>query len=269
MTEKRPDLPAAIDSVVARAMAKQPSERFALATVLMNAVRLALGDLAGPPPNAEPAPEKPPRPTSDSPIVAPISGALPGLRLVVTVGNAAGAQIEVEDELEIGRMARGDGNLAGDIEISRRHARIWRDGSAYMLEDLGSMNGTFVNGRRLEAPFTLSSGDEIQMGGTTVVVGSIAAATPAHEPLAEPAAPERAGPEPGVPSLAPEALQPEAAPPEPVAGPPGEREPFLTPAEPVPPTGELPVVGPGSARVAPRRNRSRERRSHRRARGGI
>jgi PAS domain S-box-containing protein len=47
--------------------------------------------------------------------------------------------------------------------ISRHHARIVRRGDGYYLEDLQSLNGTFVNGRRLEEPTRLDSGDRIQI----------------------------------------------------------------------------------------------------------
>ena len=58
-------------------------------------------------------------------------------------------------------------------KISRRHAKIWRDGTSFMLEDLGSSNGTTVEGAsnnpfRLPAhqPYRLSSGDRIKIGDT-------------------------------------------------------------------------------------------------------
>lgn len=56
-------------------------------------------------------------------------------------------------------------------KVSRRHARIWRDGEAYRVEDLGSVNGTVINDIiRLEPrrPHTLDSGDRIKLGETTL-----------------------------------------------------------------------------------------------------
>jgi DNA-binding response OmpR family regulator len=50
-----------------------------------------------------------------------------------------------------------------DRQVSRRHARIRRDGSEFYLEDLSSKNGTFVNGRELNEPYHLQDGDEIQI----------------------------------------------------------------------------------------------------------
>src|SRR5262249_31973703 len=56
-------------------------------------------------------------------------------------------------------------------KVSRRHARIWREGEAYKVEDLGSVNGTVINDIiRLEPrqPRQLDSGDRIKMGETTL-----------------------------------------------------------------------------------------------------
>lgn len=75
---------------------------------------------------------------------------------------------------------------------SRRHAEIRRAGSEYVLSDLGSANGTFVNGQRLAAPHTLRPGDIFQIGddtfrfdappalSPTVPVGDVAPQQPAQ-----------------------------------------------------------------------------------------
>lgn len=95
----------------------------------------------------------------------------PVARLEVVSGKATGMSIVVEDELLIGRHADGAGRLAEDDEISRSHARLSLDGAGFCaIEDLGSTNGTFVNGLRISTPQTLSEGDSIEVGGTTLVV---------------------------------------------------------------------------------------------------
>jgi pSer/pThr/pTyr-binding forkhead associated (FHA) protein len=92
-------------------------------------------------------------------------------RLEVVAGRAIGMSILLDDELLIGRHADGAGRLADDEEISRSHARISLDRSGFCaIEDLGSTNGTFVNGLRVSGPQTLSVGDTIEVGGTTLVV---------------------------------------------------------------------------------------------------
>ena len=54
-----------------------------------------------------------------------------------------------------------------DRRASRRHARILWDGESGTLEDLGSTNGTLLNGRRITAPEILRDGDEIAIGSAT------------------------------------------------------------------------------------------------------
>jgi pSer/pThr/pTyr-binding forkhead associated (FHA) protein len=92
-------------------------------------------------------------------------------RFEVVAGRAIGMSILLDDELLIGRHADGAGRLADDDEISRSHARLSLDRSGFCaIEDLGSTNGTFVNGLRITGPQTLSVGDTIEVGGTTLVV---------------------------------------------------------------------------------------------------
>jgi pSer/pThr/pTyr-binding forkhead associated (FHA) protein len=92
-------------------------------------------------------------------------------RFEVVAGRAIGMSILLDDELLIGRHADGAGRLADDDEISRSHARISLDRSGFCaIEDLGSTNGTFVNGLRIAGPQTLSVGDTVEVGGTTLVV---------------------------------------------------------------------------------------------------
>lgn len=69
----------------------------------------------------------------------------------------------------IGRE-EGDILLAHDDLVSRQHAKVERRGDTLVLTDLGSTNGTFVNGIRLPAPHTLQPGDVIRIGGNTLTV---------------------------------------------------------------------------------------------------
>lgn len=63
---------------------------------------------------------------------------------------------------EIGRWDDND-VVIDDRWVSRYHAQVRREGDEYVVQDLGSKNGTFVNGRRIAAPLSLSDGDEIQV----------------------------------------------------------------------------------------------------------
>ena len=94
-----------------------------------------------------------------------------GESLRVTQGKAAGTEIELADEFLVGRATIGDGRLGDDPELSRHHARIvYRAGDQLTVEDLGSTNGTFVNGRRIKDVQTLRPGDTIKVGTTTLQV---------------------------------------------------------------------------------------------------
>ena len=125
------------------------------------------------------------------------------LRLEVASGSAAGTVIEVEDELVIGRQAAGAGTLGNDIEISRQHARIASDADGrYLIEDLGSTNGTYVNGSAIDSPVMLETGDRIEMGTSAVIVHG-APPPPTPETMVEP---EPAGSPPPGASATPETL---------------------------------------------------------------
>ena len=98
-------------------------------------------------------------------------------RLEVVAGKAVGMSILVVDELVIGRLAEGAGQLGDDEEISRLHARFTLDSAgACVIEDLGSTNGTFVNGLRISAARTLAEGDTIELGQTTLAVRELPSA---------------------------------------------------------------------------------------------
>jgi DNA-binding response OmpR family regulator len=83
--------------------------------------------------------------------------------LILREGQGMGTRWMVDrDSTIIGREGGCDIVLSSR-QVSRSHARIRRSGGRYILEDLGSKNGTFVNGRELTDPYTLQDGDEIQI----------------------------------------------------------------------------------------------------------
>lgn len=67
------------------------------------------------------------------------------------------------DRIEVGRSA-DCGLFLDDITVSRRHAEFTRSESGWMLTDLGSLNGSYVNRQSVDAPTELTDGDEIQIG---------------------------------------------------------------------------------------------------------
>ena len=83
--------------------------------------------------------------------------------LVRMDGTNVGKVFSLESaELKLGRHATSD-ILLEDDGVSRRHARIVREGDRYVLEDLGSANGTFLRGQKIERA-ALSDGDTFQLG---------------------------------------------------------------------------------------------------------
>jgi phosphoserine phosphatase RsbU/P len=71
----------------------------------------------------------------------------------------------------IGRSSIND-LAVSDKMLSRQHARVVRDGGSLFVEDLGSRNGTLVNGERISSPHTLSPGDEITLGTVAIRIES-------------------------------------------------------------------------------------------------
>ena len=92
-----------------------------------------------------------------------------GESLRVITGPTAGTDIALRDQLVLGRAAPPPGDLGGDAELSRAHARVERGPRGGLaLEDLGSTNGTYLNGWRIPSAQVLSAGDRIQLGGTVL-----------------------------------------------------------------------------------------------------
>jgi hypothetical protein len=173
-SKQRKGLPPQLDDVILRGLAKEPAERYDTCGDLMAAAGSALG--------LQVAPREPVSP-------GPARGAL---TLAVEEGPAAGARIPVTGELLIGRTAPEEGTLGHDLEISREHALIsGAPDSGWTIRDLGSTNGTFVNGQEITSDEELRGGDRVQMGRTvlTAVIEPQAerpAATP-YPPTATPA----------------------------------------------------------------------------------
>jgi len=110
----------------------------------------------------------PPRPAPTNPVPEADPGGARTGSLLVLSGLAAdvGTHAAVEGELRIGRVVGG--LVLRDARVSRLHARIWREGSSWMVEDLGSTNGTSVNGKRVDRPTPLANGDKILLGDTVL-----------------------------------------------------------------------------------------------------
>ncbi len=96
--------------------------------------------------------------------------------IVVTRGPNAGSKLALTDALTtIGRHPDSSVFL-DDVTVSRRHAEIAREGGRLIVRDAGSLNGTYLNGQRIETA-ELSEGDSLQVGRykLVIVVGVIGA----------------------------------------------------------------------------------------------
>jgi len=103
-----------------------------------------------------------------------------GYAFVAPLEGARGARLEIGGE----SIALSDGEniigreLVGTPDVSRHHARIDVHGSHLTIEDLGSKNGTFVNGERIGKSTALKEGDQIIFGRTRAIVRVIDASAP-------------------------------------------------------------------------------------------
>lgn len=74
-----------------------------------------------------------------------------------------GAVIPLNDELSVGRKA-DNLLILGDKYVSSQHVRIYRKNTDYILQDLGSTNGTLMNKKRVKDKVVIKKGDEIKIG---------------------------------------------------------------------------------------------------------
>ena len=88
-------------------------------------------------------------------------------RLVITAGNRKGQELRLDRrEITIGRS--DDSDLVIDDEYaSTHHAKLVQVGTDWVLQDLNSTNGTFINGSRVNTPANLKVGTPVRIGKTT------------------------------------------------------------------------------------------------------
>lgn len=109
--------------------------------------------------NAPPAPQRPAKPVRRGPS-----------RLAIIEGPMRGGSVPLtENGVLIGRNPECTLVLSDDF-ASGRHARIYSDGNSWMIDDLGSTNGTFVGGERIGQGVQLSEGSRVRIGQTVLEV---------------------------------------------------------------------------------------------------
>ena len=133
---------------------------------LYRVVRVVISEMRAPAPS-------PPAPVAQAAAPAAVArtektrGRAPSKIRMLEPPTRRGETFVLTDELTIGRGG-GCGIVLDDGFVSQVHARLYlRDGNAY-VEDLGSRNGTLVNGQALQGALQLRRGDRIQFGQTTL-----------------------------------------------------------------------------------------------------
>ena len=89
--------------------------------------------------------------------------------VMVRSDTQVGTAISVSDSMVLGRSPEADA-LLDDPYASMFHLRLTMDGDTMTLSDLGTTNGTYVNGRRVTGPVVLNAGDSVQVGKTIMEV---------------------------------------------------------------------------------------------------
>ena len=117
--------------------------------------------------------------------------------LVIHDGAGAGSEHPLDGELTLGREPATADVVIPDPGVSRRHARVLAHDGEVIVEDLGSSNGTYVNGHRITGPVPLGPADELQLGDTVVGIRSATPAAPIRP------APRRLAPPPHQPGNIP------------------------------------------------------------------
>ncbi|MDQ1428989.1 MAG: nitrite reductase large subunit, partial [Acidimicrobiaceae bacterium] len=150
--------------------------------------------------------------------------------VVINEPDKSPRRIVLEGVLEIGRES--DGEMVDDTEVSRHHLKLLPSPNGLKVVDLGSSNGTRVNGVLISEPTAVKPGDVIRLGRTEVMVGSPPPAPPPPTTAAlaaSPAAPRQAT------TTVP--IEPEAA--------------TVAPPAPAAPTGRRAPRHPGAAAERP------------------
>jgi pSer/pThr/pTyr-binding forkhead associated (FHA) protein len=118
-----------------------------------------------PPPSTPPmAPIAPPAPIIQAPTPPVVSHVSVVPTQVPAVTSNAGQRFELAKGTNVVSRESGEICLLGEQTVSRNHAEVSWDGAKIIVRDLGSTNGTFVNGVRIQTDTPLVAGDTIQFG---------------------------------------------------------------------------------------------------------
>jgi hypothetical protein len=115
------------------------------------------------------------------------------MQLIVQSGPDAGKNFDLSAPLTVAGRQVGSDILLNDSQVSRRHAQFENKGGSVFITDLGSANGSFVNGQRLapSAPVLVKPGDSVKLGDTNMLAqASVSNNFTPPTQMAMPAAPQ-------------------------------------------------------------------------------
>jgi hypothetical protein len=95
---------------------------------------------------------------------------VPSKLLLVEPAEMRGSTLSLVDEVRVGRSPECDVALANDPFVSTHHARFFRSGENWIVEDEGSTNGTLVNSQRITTPTAVRIDDRVQIGSAVFEV---------------------------------------------------------------------------------------------------
>ncbi|NKQ36956.1 MAG: protein kinase [Chloroflexi bacterium] len=163
-TEIRPELPAIIDTILNKSLAKNPNNRYADGAELSDALRSAILSLEGAP-TLIMAPQ-------EMDILEQVNEPPPGFELIIeTPGHPPSTVALTQAVITIGRHADNDIVLPAE-GVSRYHTRLQATALGWEVVDLGGVNGTFLNDRRIrpEDPTPLAPGSHLRIGPYEIIL---------------------------------------------------------------------------------------------------
>jgi len=153
----RPEVPAGLEQLVMKCLSKSPAERYPSAKALALALTQELTRVRNQPPAVTEG-------ASHPPLGAQKRSAPEAPTAITLVVEKTGKQVRLTKPVStIGRAAECDVRLKA-ADVSKQHCRLLRKGGAVVVEDLGSANGTFVNGEAIQSA-SLKDGDVLNVAG--------------------------------------------------------------------------------------------------------
>jgi hypothetical protein len=105
-----------------------------------------------------------PEPAADDGVKVEVPPAPATAMLIVTRGPNTGSEFTLEHVITTAGRHPDSDIFLDDVTVSRRHVEIERSPGGWVLRDVGSLNGTYLNGDRIDGDCPINNGDELQVG---------------------------------------------------------------------------------------------------------